>query len=89
MGPTCPILSFSSSSLSAGKWHKVCNFEDIRDRAVFETFTEGYMFAEDSGYFTVGDPRKEGAECSRAQGKVRTPIDHRIGVVPKGRCGHQ
>jgi len=38
----------------------VSSFEHIKDRAVFETCTGGYVFAEDSGYFSVGEPRKEG-----------------------------
>ena len=33
--------------------------EHIRDSAVFETYAGGYVFAEDNGYFTVGEVRDE------------------------------
>lgn len=33
--------------------------EDIRESAVFETYSGGYILAQDSGYFTVGEARDE------------------------------
>ena len=33
--------------------------ELIRDSAIFEMYTGGYILAEDSGYFTVGEARDD------------------------------
>ena len=38
--------------------------ELIRDTAIFEMYTGGYILAEDSGYFTVGDVRDERMQYS-------------------------
>ena len=37
--------------------------EDIGDRALVETCTGGYILAQDTGYFTVGEPTKDGKAC--------------------------
>ena len=34
--------------------------EEVTERGIFETASGGYLFAEDSGYFTVGDLRDQG-----------------------------
>ena len=44
----------------AGRWREVHSFEAMQERALFETFTGGYLLAEDNGYFSVGEPRKDG-----------------------------
>ena len=33
--------------------------EEMKDRAIFETSSGGYMLADDSGYFSVGDTRDD------------------------------
>ena len=43
-----------------GSWKKVESIDQIRESAIFETYSGGYVIAEDSGYFTVGDVRQEG-----------------------------
>ena len=43
-----------------GNWKKVESIDQIRESAIFETYSGGYVLAEDSGYFTVGDARQEG-----------------------------
>ena len=44
----------------AGRWRETHTFEEMHERALFETFTGGYLLAEDSGYVSVGEPRKDG-----------------------------
>lgn len=39
--------------------------EDVTEKAIFETSGGGYLFAEDTGYFTVGDLRDEGTRLSK------------------------
>ena len=43
-----------------GKWLKVSCLEELRERAIFETASGGYIFSDDTGYFSVGDVREEG-----------------------------
>jgi len=43
-----------------GKWLRVKVAEELKERAIFETAGGGYIMAEDSGYFSVGDVREEG-----------------------------
>ena len=38
--------------------------ELIRDSAIFETYSGGYILAEDNGYFTVGEVRDERMYCN-------------------------
>ena len=45
-----------------GKWLKVKSLEELKERAIFETAGGGYLMAEDSGYFTVGDTREGGKD---------------------------
>lgn len=34
--------------------------EELKERAIFEAGVGGYMLADDTGYFSVGDTREEG-----------------------------
>lgn len=43
-----------------GKWLRVKSLEEMKERAIFETACGGYIMAEDTGYFSVGDNREEG-----------------------------
>ncbi len=53
----CVILC---SFFLSGKWLRVKSFEELKERAIFETSKGGYIIAEDTGYFSVGDDREEG-----------------------------
>ena len=44
----------------AGKWQKVTCLEELRECGIFETSSGGYILADDTGYFSVGDVRDEG-----------------------------
>ena len=36
--------------------------EELKERAILETTGGGYIMAEDTGYFSVGDVREEGED---------------------------
>ena len=55
----CTIIRSLSIFVHVGSWRKVTSMELIRDTAIFEMHTGGYMLAEDNGYFTVGEVRDE------------------------------
>lgn len=38
---------------------KASCLEELRERGIFETASGGYIFADDTGYFSVGDTREE------------------------------
>ncbi len=43
-----------------GSWQKATCLEDIKERAIFEASAGGYINADDTGYFSVGNPKEEG-----------------------------
>ena len=43
-----------------GKWQKVSCLEELRECGILETASGGYICADDTGYFSVGDVRNEG-----------------------------
>lgn len=53
-----------SHSMCLGKWKKVNCFEEVGERGIFETASGGYVFADDTGYFSVGDAREQSMDSS-------------------------
>lgn len=54
------LLQCCNVSPTVGKWEKVTCLEDLKERAILETASGGYVFADDTGYFSVGDTRQQG-----------------------------
>lgn len=50
--------------------------EEIRERAIFETASGGYVLAEDTGYFSVGDIREEGVYKLSFRPLLHCPYAH-------------
>ena len=61
----CLLVYFESvflvcSYYIVGKWQRVTCLEELRESGIFETASGGYICADDTGYFSVGDVRGEG-----------------------------
>ena len=71
-----PLLrnNIAPTIIDAGTWKKVTGIEQIRDSAVFETYSGGYVLAEDSGYFTVGDVRDERMCCEMCINNMKVHV---------------
>lgn len=45
--------------LKHGTWRQVSALEQVKDNAIFEVCTGGYLLALDTGYFSVGEPKQD------------------------------
>ena len=69
--PSCQSLILWSYLL--GTWRKVKCFEEICEKAILETVTGGYVFAEDTGYFSLGENRSDGESVEGGGGNTSDP----------------